>query len=334
MKDIISHSTSLHAQVVKELISKQNLSREEIDVIGYHGQTMFHQPDKKISIIVGDGQFLADELGIAVINDFRSNDIAHGGQGAPFAPIYHQALGIRDNKIPLAVLNCGGISNITIINSKVVTELIGFDTGPGNGLIDQLVFQRTKGKENMDQDGKYGEKGSVNQIVLDKLFEKSILKNGENYFKALPPKSLDFGDMKLIDELDSLSLEDAARTLEAFTAETIVRSLSLVSGPIPRCWALAGGGWNNPVIKKELKDRLLLAIEDPLQVMTADEIGWNGRALEAQIFSYFAVRSLLNQPLSVPGTTRVSHPISGGKLYLPRTAKTSQKVIQLLEKKS
>ncbi len=319
---VIAHSTELHGMAVKKLLRKTNYKAEQIDIVGYHGQTLFHRPSEKISIIVGNGQDLAEEIGITVINDFRGRDVASGGQGAPFAPLYHQALAIRDNKIPLAVINCGGISNITLIRNDNARDLIGFDTGPGNALVDRLVRQRTHGQENMDANGKYGAQGKIDEQILKTLFEKSIIKDGQNYFSIVPPKSLDYGDMELISELEKLSLENACRTLEAFTAGTIINSLDLLNTELPKHWILAGGGWKNPIIRQELELQLLQKLGESAQVMTADEAGWNSTAMEAQIFAYLAVRSLKNQPLSVPGTTRVPEPLSGGRAYIPSAGST------------
>ncbi len=332
LDEVIQHSTKLHADAVKKLLEETKHTAEQIDVVGYHGQTMFHKPSKGISIIVGDGQYLADQIGITVVNDFRSRDVESGGQGAPFAPLYHQALAIRDKKIPVAVVNCGGIANITLIKDNVDVNLIAFDTGPGNGLVDRLIRQRTNGKENMDTDGNYGKKGTVNEAVLKALYKKAIVKDGHNYFSMQPPKSLDIGDMELIAELESLSLEDACATLEAFTADTIVDSLELLKMELPRNWILAGGGWNNPVIRQELEKRLNQKIKGGVQIKTADEVGWNSQALEAQIFAYLAVRSLKNKPLSFPGTTRVSKPMSGGHAYIPKKGTT--KIVSQLVKEN
>jgi anhydro-N-acetylmuramic acid kinase len=317
LQQVIQHSTHLHGLAVRGLLSKTGFDSQEIDVVGYHGQTLLHQPEQKISVIVGDGQYLADFLQINVVNDFRSRDIEAGGQGAPLAPLYHYALAIRDQKIPVAVINCGGIANITLISSPQELDLIAFDTGPGNGLIDRLVSQRTHGREHMDADGKYGRQGIVNQDILAALYAKSIIKNNENYFSTPPPKSLDIGDLALIPELDALSLEDACTTLEAFTADSMVNSLQLVTVNLPQRWILAGGGWNNPVILDELRKRLQKKLKTPPIIQTAHEAGWNTQAMEAQIFAYLAVCSLQNQPLSLPGTTRAPYPLTGGKTYFP-----------------
>ncbi len=323
--EVIEHSTKLHAIAVKSLLKAQKIEPHQIDVIGYHGQTLFHNPAKKISVIVGDGQQLANDLGIQVVNDFRSRDIEAGGQGAPFAPLYHYALAIRDNQFPIAVVNCGGISNISLILNNDEESVIGFDTGPGNALIDRLVRRRTDGQENMDKDGQYGRQGRVDSKVLALLSEKAIVKSGQNYLQKSPPKSLDYNDMKLIPELDALSLEDACATLEAFTAETIVNSLDLLDSidlpdhtfTLPKLWILAGGGWRNPMIVQELRNRLWAKFGRTVKIASADEIGWSSQAMEAQIFAYFAVRSLQNKPLTVPRTTGVPRPMSGGTLYSP-----------------
>lgn len=330
LDDVIQHSTQLHREAVKKLLEETGYDAKQIDVIGYHGQTMFHQPTMKLSIVIGNGRYLADELGITVVNQFRSQDIAAGGQGAPFAPLYHQALAIRDNKIPVAVVNCGGIANITIINGSGEDDLMAFDTGPGNGLIDRFVRQRTNGKENMDEDGKYGKNGIVHQDVLTQLYEKSIIKSGKNYFAEKPPKSLDIGDMLLISELNQLTIEDGCTTLEAFTAATIVDSLQLLNVKLPQHWILAGGGWHNPVMRHELDQRLKKNFGNAINILTADKVGWNTQALESQIFAYHAVRSLMNKPLSVPNTTRVPFPISGGHAYVPSSGATKV-VAQLIQ---
>lgn len=314
---VIHHSTQLHIQAVKRLLAKTHHKACEITVIGYHGQTLFHNPPSKITVQIGDGAYMANTMGISVVNDFRRQDIMAGGQGAPFAPIYHQALAIRDKKIPLAVVNCGGIANITLIMGAHWDALIGFDTGPGNGLIDALVRQRTRGAVCMDFNGQYGASGRVHTKVLNALFEKSIPTSNTNFFQLTPPKALDIRDMLLVPELDALSLEDACATLEFFTAKMIVDSLQNVLTPkaMPQHWILSGGGWHNPVIKKSLQAQLQQKLGAMVNIQTAEEAGWNSDALEAQIFAYLAVRSLKGLPLSLPKTTGVPHPMLGGQLH-------------------
>jgi anhydro-N-acetylmuramic acid kinase len=312
---IIKLSTQLHIDIVQQLLHKTAYTNKDIDVIGYHGQTMYHKPEYKISILLGDGQFMSDQLGITVVNDFRTNDIMHDGQGAPFAPIYHQALAKRDNKIPSVVVNCGGIANITLIQGPNYSDMHAYDTGPGNGLIDRLVKQYSAGLENMDTNGKYGTHGTVNKDMIKLLYQKAIIKNNQNFFEIANSKSLDIGDMILPSEIYSLSIEDACRTLEAFTADTIIESFKNINQPIPKNWILAGGGWNNPVILHELQTRL---DKHGALAQIADELGWNSKAMEAQIFAYLAVRSLDHKPLSFPNTTGVLTPVTGGVVYSTR----------------
>ncbi len=317
MNKIIELSTHFHALAVKKLLSKTGYSLSQINVVGYHGQTLYHQPQQKISINIGDGDTLAQTLNVTVVNDFRSRDIQAGGQGAPLAPLYHHALASRDNKIPLAVVNCGGIANITLISNFNELDTVAFDTGPGNGLIDNLVRQRTGGREFMDANAQYGLTGRIHEELLPLLYERSIFKNGVNYFTTPPPKSLDIGDMVLIPELNQLSLADACATLEAFTADSIVKSLEWTSQAIPTDWILCGGGWYNPVILRELNRRLQATLNQEIRLQRADTIGWNSQAMEAQIFAYLAVRSLKNLPLSLPSTTGVLKATSGGQIHIP-----------------
>jgi anhydro-N-acetylmuramic acid kinase len=314
---VIQRSTELHAEAVNALLKQADYAAKDIQVIGYHGQTLFHNPAAKITIQIGDGKLLAGLTGITTVNDFRSHDIAMGGQGAPFAPLYHHALALRDKKYPAAVVNCGGIANITIITDLHETHVVGFDTGPGNGLIDRHVRQRTQNREHMDTNGQYGSQGVVHADILKLLYEKSIILNDKNFFRMQPPKSLDIGDLQLIPELNTLSIEDACRTLEAFTADSIVNSIDFFNNSVPTHWILCGGGWHNPVIKMELETRLARKINSPLRIMTADEAGWNSEAMEAQIFAYLAVRSLHQMPISIPGTTRVPRPLTGGLIHQP-----------------
>jgi len=318
LQTVIHHSTQLHILAVKELLRKTQYSPQQIAVIGYHGQTMLHRPAEKISVIVGKGQDMADELNIPVVTDFRSRDVQAGGQGAPLAPLYHFALTRQAQQTPTAVVNCGGIANLTYIPNNNELDLLAFDTGPGNGLIDRLVKQRTQGQENMDHNGHYGQQGKISETVLKALFEKSVTQKEQNYFQLPAPKALDIADLQLIPELDSLTLEDACATLEAFTAESIARSFELLNKPIPEYWILAGGGWNNPVIHQQLIERIQKRTTKPVSIQLASEAGWNNQALEAQIFAYFAVRSLQNKPLSLPGTTGVRMPLSGGVLFQPQ----------------
>lgn len=314
--NVIFYSTKLHCEAIQQLLEQANYQAEQIDVIGYHGQTLLHKPEYRITVQVGNAQYLAKQLGITVVSDFRHNDVQHGGQGAPFAPLYHQALATQDNLVPCAVINCGGIANITVINGQAPEDLLSFDIGPGNGLIDRWIKQQTQGQMQMDVDGQFGLRGKVDTHVLSQLHSKAILnEQGINFLTVPPPKSLDIADLALIPDLNHLSLADGCRTLEAFTAECIAAALELIKiakWPLPNSLILVGGGWYNPVIQQELAERL--ATQD-IKLLTAETIGWNNKALEAQIFAYLAVRSLQSLPISLPQTTGVPYPLTGGKVY-------------------
>lgn len=309
---VIAHSTALHAQVVRQLLAETGRDASNIDVVGYHGQTLYHRPAEKISVIVGDAEALSAALGIAVVSDFRRVDVMAGGQGAPLAPLYHRALAVRDQQLPLAVVNCGGIANVTLIPNAEILDVVAFDTGPGNVLIDQFVGQRTGAAECMDKDGRYGLQGEVNTSVLQALYENTMVAAQRGYLIQRPPKSLDYGDMQLIPELAILSLADGCATLAAFTADTIVRSLSLVDMDPPRQWVLAGGGWKHPVICRELSSRLVNVLGDDVVIAQANELGWLPQAIEAETFAYLAVRCLQKKPISMPKTTGVAELLCGG----------------------
>lgn len=321
--EIIKKSTELHAEIVFKLLKKANLVPKDIDLIGYHGQALYHKPAEKITIQIGDGQLLANLTGISVINEFRKNDIANGGQGAPLAPLYHQALAKKLNIFPLAVVNCGGIANISLITGPGELEVKGFDTGPGNVLIDRYIREKTSNKEFMDLDGKYGMQGVVDQDILIKLAARLA-----NYLVQPAPKSLDPGDLNLIEELNNLSIYDACANLEAFTARCIVDSLKFEE--MPRKWILAGGGWNNPVITKYLKQYLADKI-GTFEMKVANEVGLDSVYMEAEIFAYLAVRSLCKLPISLPFVTGSKTPSLGGHLYIPQSDYINNNVAELLK---
>ncbi|MES2252843.1 MAG: anhydro-N-acetylmuramic acid kinase [Pseudomonadota bacterium] len=314
---VIRYSTDLHIVCVKQLLQKTGHQAQNITIIGYHGQTVYHRPADGITLSLGNPQHMADQLGIDVIHDFRREDVLAGGQGAPFAPLYHHALACHNNTIPIGIINCGGISNVTLIPNQDESDMIAFDTGPGNGLIDLLVRQRTHGAESMDRDGAYGQQGVVNEEALTALYTTSLMKSGQNYLLQAPPKSLDINDMRLVLEIAALNINDACATLETFTAITIVDGIRSISPVIqlPKRWILCGGGWKNPVIHGVFKNELRTHLGDDICVQTADDAGWNGQAIEAQIFAYLAARSLLGKPLSLPNTTGVPRPLTGGTCY-------------------
>lgn len=287
--------TEFHAAAVEALLDAGGFRSEEIDVVGFHGHTILHMPEARRTWQIGNGRLLAHRIGIDVVNDFRSADVAAGGQGAPFASLYHAALAAGLEK-PLAVLNIGGVANVTWIGEN--GAILAFDTGPGNALIDDLVFERNR--HSHDQDGRLAAAGKVDEGVLRTLLS-------DPYFKKSPPKSLD-RDAWNTGLLTWHRLEDAAATLTAFTVAAVGQSRDHFPAP-PVRWLVTGGGRHNPTMMDFLARQLSVPVEP------VEAAGWDGDSLEAQAFAYLAVRSLKGLPLSVPGTTGVPRPMTGGKLH-------------------
>ncbi len=302
--------TRRHSHAIERLLKAQNLSPERIDLIGFHGQTVLHRPDAGFTVQLGDGQMLADLTGIAVVADMRSNDMAHGGQGAPLVPVYHQILASMSSRrpqalqhvSPVAFVNIGGISNITFVGKD--GELVAFDTGPGNALIDQWV--QAVGGIPFDQNGMIASEGGIVTEIVDEYLA------GE-FFDQPVPKSLDRSDFAPL-KPGCAGLEDGARTLARVSAEAIVKACEHLPLP-PRLWIICGGGRKNPSIMADLK---ALAMErHDGQVITAEEAGFNGDSMEAEAWGYLAARSVRNLPLTFPSTTACHEPVSGGKLFIP-----------------
>ena len=269
------------------------------DLIGFHGQTILHRPDEHRTWQLGDAAALARASGVPVAFDFRSADVAAGGEGAPLAPAYHLALAAGLAR-PLAVLNLGGVGNVTWIGKS--DDLLAFDTGPGNGPLDDWVARHTG--DGFDRDGRLSATGRVDEAVLDRLL-------ADPYFARPAPKSLDrldFARSIAASGLDQLGAADGAATLVAFTAESVARAV-LPSPPLR--WLVTGGGRHNPTIMAALRERLAAPVE-PVEV-----VGWQGDALEAQCFGFLAARVLAKLPLSYPGTTGVPRPIAGGAIVRP-----------------
>jgi anhydro-N-acetylmuramic acid kinase len=290
--------TEIHAAAVRALLAVDSVAPESVTVVGFHGQTILHEPHRRRTWQIGDGALLARLTGIDVVNDFRSRDVAEGGQGAPLVPLYHAALAAGLPR-PLAVLNIGGVANVTWIGEHGDTgELLAFDTGPGNALLDDWALRHT-GRP-VDSGGSLARAGRVNEPALATLLANP-------YFDLPAPKSLD-RDAFDPAPLAGLSAADGAATLVAFTAASIARSAELFPRPVQR-WLVTGGGRHNPVLMAALGKRLAVP------VAPVEDVGWQGDALEAQAFAYLAVRSLRGLPLSVPGTTGVPRPMTGGQLH-------------------
>ncbi len=273
-------------------------------VIGFHGQTVLHRPQRRLTVQIGDGHFLAARLGIAVVYDFRAADVGAGGEGAPLAPVYHRALVQRAaREFPVAVLNVGGVANVTYIDGD---ELIACDTGPGNALVDDFVRERTGAL--LDTDGRAAAAGAVDEAALARFL-------AHPFFQKAPPKSLDRNDFRdwVGAACDGYSVEDGAATLTALTAASVARIVPLLPRA-PKAWIVAGGGARNPTLMRMLGERLA-----PVKVETGHAAGWSVDSLEAQAFAYMAVRSLRDLPISFPGTTGAPRPLTGGVLVRPQS---------------
>lgn len=288
--------TRAHIHAVETLMRDNGLVASDIGVIGFHGQTVLHRPDARLTVQLGNGPELAEATGIDVVYDFRAADVQAGGQGAPFVPAYHLAL--ADHSIlplPTVIVNLGGVANATFIGKD--GELIAFDTGPGNALIDDWLME-TRGQP-YDENGALAAKGHTDQSRLEKMLSDS-------YFLSKPPKSLDRRDFSL-DVVRGLSPEDGAATLTALTAGGLVCSMAHFP-QTPEIFVLCGGGTHNHTLVKALRTLLNGRVE------LADDLGWNADIIEAQAFAYLAVRSIKGLPLSFPGTTGVAEPMQGGVL--------------------
>jgi len=292
-----------HYTAAESFLAEHDLSWPDIDLIGMHGQTVLHERPKDgqpgRSVQLGDGAMLARLTGRPVAHDFRSADMAAGGEGAPLAPIYHLARA-KAAKLaaPLAVLNVGGVANITFWLGG--DEITAFDTGPGNGMIDLLVQARGAGR--YDAGGKYASVGRADEAIV-----RAYL--AHDYFQGPPPKSLDRYDFSL-EPLEKLQLEDAAATLVAFMAEGVRLAFDTV-GQAPSEVIVTGGGRHNPEIMKALTQRL------PVPVKTAEDRGWRGDSIEAEAIAYLAARTFRGLPISFPGTTGVAKAMTGGRIVRP-----------------
>lgn len=286
--------TAAHIEAVEALIAEGSIARDTIVVVGFHGQTVLHRPDERRTVQVGDARRLADECGIDVVFDFRGADVAAGGQGAPFASLYHAALA-RDLVGSVLLVNIGGVSNITWIDGERAP--IAFDTGPGNAPIDDWVHKHFGMA--FDDRGAIADGGRADEKRIAAAL-------AHPYFAKRPPKSLDRMDFTTA-IAEGLSRYDGAATLTAFTAAAIAAGLAHVPAPPVRA-LVAGGGRHNPVLMRELAARIGVPV-DPVEA-----VGWRGDLLEAEAFAFLGVRHLRGLPLSLPTTTGVPRPLPGGRL--------------------
>jgi anhydro-N-acetylmuramic acid kinase len=292
--------TVAHAEAIATFTAQHGIAREDIDIVGFHGQTVLHRPERRLTVQIGDAGALAKAIHIPVMHDFRAADVAAGGQGAPLVPVYHRALAQSlDREGPVVLVNIGGVSNITYIDGS--ETLIACDTGPGNAQLDDFMF-RVLGKP-FDCEGRLAAEGVADESWLARSLQQP-------FFAKSPPKSLDRNDFAAL-RLESSDAANGAATLTAFTAASIAAIVPLLPKP-PRSWIVVGGGARNLTLLRMLRERLA-----PATVETGDQLGWSSDAIEAQAFGYLAARSLKGLPLSYPATTGVPMPMTGGLMAQP-----------------
>jgi len=302
IKELERKITLFHAKISKEIIKSAGI---DVDLVGFHGQTIFHNAQEKISKQIGDGNLLSSLLKKDVVYNFRENDILNGGQGAPLAPIFHNLL-INQNQIkrPACVLNVGGIANITLVVSKNNEDLISFDVGPGNCLLDEWVRRHTKMK--YDKNGKASKTGKTSEVILNQATDN--FDNISNHKKL----SFDIKDFDL-SFVKGLSYEDGLSTLVDFTAIIIYQSI-LKSIKINKNEKLliivCGGGRKNLSLMKSIRKRL----PKNISLKIIDDYKIDGDFIESQAFAYLAIRSMLKKNISFPNTTDVQKPSIGGVL--------------------
>ena len=288
--------TAKHAEAVQSLAGDHSIDLAGVDVIGFHGQTVLHRAEQRLTVQLGDGAALSGALGVPVVYDFRAADVEKGGQGAPLVPIYHRALALREKlELPAAFVNIGGIANVTYVPDGPPEALLAFDAGAGNCLLDDWALQHTGVP--LDRDSRLALSGSVNRGALETLLKHP-------FFSLKPPKSLDRNAFAL-DALAGLSAADGAATLTAFTVAGIAAAAHHFPER-PGTWIVSGGGTHNPHMMEGLH-RVL-----GRDMITADLAGFSADFMEAQAFAYLAVRRLRDLPATFPGTTGVAEPSAGG----------------------
>jgi anhydro-N-acetylmuramic acid kinase len=286
--------TLAHVDAVEALLKRAGSHAGAIRAIGFHGQTIVHRPDEGITWQIGDPALLALRAGIDVVADFRRADLAAGGQGAPLVPLYHAALA-EGLERPLAVLNIGGVANVTWLGAD--GSILAFDTGPGGAMIDDWVLRLTGAR--FDADGALALKGHADEARIEAVL-------AHPYFDRKPPKSLDrdaFGD-----PATGLGVADGAATLTRLTARAAGAALRHLPAK-PHRWLVTGGGRKNHFLMKNLIGFL------SVQVEVVETVGWDGDVMEAEAFAFLAARSIAGLPLTLPSTTGCWRPTTGGAFY-------------------
>ena len=287
--------TLFHADAVLQFLEKFDYDSAAIDVIGFHGHTIKHLPEQGMTLQAGDSGLLASATNIDVIGDFRSKDIASGGQGAPLVPIFLKAVTTSKNlSMPVVFLNIGGISNITYINNDYI---LAYDVGPGNAMIDDIM----KEKLNLpfDESGQLAIQGDINDNVLNQLLN-------DEYFDLTPPKSLD-RDYFVLPQIYDMQIQDSVATLSEFTVRAIYKSIASLPEKPSNVIVYGGGMYNKYFLNRIMEST-------GIKVITADEIMIKGDFIEAYAFGYLATRYLKKLPITFPSTTSVPTPQVGGNL--------------------
>ena len=300
--------TIFHSKIVNEISNKY---QDQIDFVGFHGQTIFHSPELKISKQLGDGRLMSQLVKKKVIYDFRQEDMLNKGQGAPLTPIFHNLLSKKINEkhqisFPICFLNIGGISNITKIiknDENLEENLEAFDAGPGNCMIDEWV--RKNSKNNFDENGSVAKSGKINQLILNQVIDNFKI---DNFDKSLDVKDFDISFAR------GLSLEDGCATITNFTAYLIAKGIEYANGNYdkPIKYLVCGGGRKNIFLIQSVKD--YLKSKQNISLNSIEEYNLNGDYIESQAFGYLSIRSYLNLPISYPKTTGCEIPTVGGSL--------------------
>jgi anhydro-N-acetylmuramic acid kinase len=290
---LVRELTKRHAAAVTALLQQTGYTTQEIDYLGFHGHTIDHAPEERRTLQIGDAGLLAHLTGIDVVYDFRKDDVAAGGQGAPLVPLYHQALAKNWQK-PVVLVNIGGVANVTYLDDA---ELLAFDTGTGNALLNDWMQQKIG--QTFDNKGETAKRGQVNAEILGSLLQHP-------FFTSKPPKSLDRNAFSL-ESVKNLSLEDGAATLTHFTAQSIALSKQFFPKE-PAQWVVVGGGRHNDFLLETLQHAVAAT------VVTGESVGLQSDFVEAEAFAYLAARSVKGLPLSLPTTTGVPTPLTGGKI--------------------
>ena len=308
LNDLEKKFTLFNGKLISEVV--RNID-EEIDLIGFHGQTIFHNSKIKISKQLGDGKLLSSLLNKTVVNNFRQNDLLHGGQGAPLTPIFHNLISKiikKEFKIdyPLSIINIGGITNATLIDYNIKNHdqnFFAYDIAPGNCLVDEWVRKHVKLK--YDKDGNYANSGKVDSLVLNQAIDNFEI---ESFDSSLDIKDFDLSFVK------GLSFEDGCATLTKFTAFLIsngLKKISIKNKISLKHIILCGGGRKNNFLVKSIKEFLG---DIDIQIHNIDDYNFNGNFIESQAFAFLAIRSYLNLPISFPNTTRCKESITGGEI--------------------